>query len=123
MYHAATVYDCWPYKAVTTVDSVLNSVVESPSAGVFMKDTNQLVSFMISRVPNGMSQLHTLEGFRRRGYAAYVTRYLSKRMAQAGLTPFAVIFPDNESSIRCFQSVGFKIRSPSYIFAIEYPNS
>jgi len=100
--HAGAVYDNWTYKEVTTVASVASSIVEAPSAGVFVKSTNNLVSWMTCRVPNGMSQLHTLDGFRRRGYAAYVIRYLSKRMAQAGYTPFANIFPDNASSIRCF---------------------
>jgi len=120
--HAATVYDNWPMKRVTTVESVVDCIIESPSAGVFMKDSNQLVSWITSHVPNGMSKLHTLDEFRQRGYAGLVTRYLAKRLAQAGYLPFATIAPDNLSSKKCFKSAGFIFSSPFHILSAFRPN-
>ena len=121
--HAATVYKHWPYNETTTVDSVVESIIETPSAGVFLKDTDQLVSWMISRTPNGMAKLHTLEGFRRRGYASFVAKYLSKRMAQSGFLPFVDIVPENESSRKCFTNLGFSSVMPVYCLTAFLPES
>jgi len=115
--HAATVYDNWAMKRVATVDSVVDCIIESPSAGVFRADTNQLVSWMTSHVPNGMTKLYTLGEFRQRGYAGLVTRYLAKRLAQAGYLPFATIAPDNEASKKCFRSSRFEFTRPCHIFS------
>jgi len=121
--HAATVYKHWPYNETTTVDSVVESIIETPSAGVFLKDTDQLVSWMISRTPNGMAKLHTLEEFRRRGYAGFVAKYLAKRMAQSGYLPFAVIDSENESSRKCFTGVGFSFVTPVFFIVALLPES
>jgi len=121
--HATTVYEYWPYNMTTTVDSVVRNIIETPSAGVFRKDTDQLVSWMTSRTPNGMSKLHTLEEFRQRGYASFVTRYLAKRMAQAGYQPYATIDPINESSKKCFRSTGFLETSPVHFLTVLGSNT
>lgn len=121
--HAATVYDNWALKRVANIDSVVDCIVESPSAGLFVKETNELVSWMTSHVPNGMSKLHTLEEFRHRGYARLVTQYLAKRVAQAGYLPFATIDPSNEASKKCFRSAGFSFISSFHIFSTFRPHS
>lgn len=121
--HAATVYDFWNFRFVTTVEAFVDSVIEAPSAGVFVKETNEPVSWMISRTPNGMSSLHTLEEFRQRGYASFVSQYLAKRMAQAGYLPYATIDPSNEASKKCFRNAGFSFTTPVYVFTALRPNS
>ena len=122
-HNAATVYDNWSYNEITTVDSVLEGVIASPTAGVFLKDTNKLVCWMTSRVHVGMSQLHTLEEYRRRGYAACVTQYLTKRLAQSGYVPYAIVSPNNEPSVRCFQRAGFRLNSLFHICEVTFPKS
>ena len=119
---AATVYNNWPYRDITTVDSVLDSVVASPSAGLFIKENDELVCWMTGRVHVGMSQLHTLDQFRNRGYAACVTQYLTKRLAQSGYVPYAIVSPDNEPSVRCFKRVGFRRNSPFHICEVIFPD-
>lgn len=122
-HNAATVYDNWSYNEITTADSVLEGVIASPTAGVFLKDTNKLVCWMTSRVHVGMSQLHTLEEYRRRGYAACVTQYLTKRLAQSGYVPYAIVSPNNEPSVRCFQRAGFRLNSLFHICEVTFPKS
>jgi len=118
--HSSTVYDHWDYKDTTVVESVADSVVESPSAGVFLKETDELVSWMTNFLPTGLSQLHTLEQFRRRGYAAYVIRYLSKRTAQSGYVPYAIISPGNKASENCFINVGLESVGPYHICEAKF---
>ena len=88
-------FQYWPYSQYTTVDDVADEIDRQPSAGVFLKNGDQLVSWVMGRIPNGMSRLHTLDQYRRRGYAALAVKYVSKRMAQCGYLPFANIVIGN----------------------------
>ena len=106
--HAQTVYDHWPYKHSTTVKDVVDEIEQLPSAGVFLKENDELVSWMMSHPPTGMSRLHTMEQHRRRGYAALVTQYLCKRVAQSGYVPFVNINSDNDASYKFFKFMGFQ---------------
>ena len=105
--HGKQVHDYWPYKAYYRVDDVVDEIEKLPSAGVFLKDTNELVSWIMCHPPSGMSRLHTLENHRHRGYATLVTQYLSKRIAQTGCIPFVNIMTDNNASRKFFESMGF----------------
>jgi predicted GNAT family acetyltransferase len=106
--HAQIVYDYWPYRESTTVENITREIELLPSAGVFLKGNDQLVSWMMCHPPNGMSRLHTLEEHRRRGYAALVTQYLSQRVAQCGFVPFANNVIENTASYKFFESMKFK---------------
>ena len=86
-----------------------------PSAGVYLKSTNQLVAWMNLHPPNGMSRLHTLEEHRRKGYAGLLTRYLAKRMAQAGCLPYVHIAVGNTASEQVFLQLGFQWQRFLYI--------
>ncbi|KAI9560840.1 hypothetical protein GHT06_011793 [Daphnia sinensis] len=110
--HAKIVYDHWPYSACTKVEHICKEIELLPSAGVFLKENDQLVSWMMCHPPNGMSRLHTLEDHRRRGYASLVTRYLTKRVAQSGVVPFVNIVIGNTASCKFFDSMGFKHLRP-----------
>ena len=113
--HAKIVYDYWPYRESTTVDNITREIELLPSAGVFLKENDELVSWMMCHPPNGMSRLHTLEEHRRRGYAALVTQYLSKRVAQCGFVPFVNIVIENTASYKFFESMKFKLLRPIHV--------
>lgn len=113
--HAKIVYDNWPYKAGTTVENISKEIELLPSAGVFLKEGDEPVSWMMCHPPNGMSRLHTLERHRRRGYASLVTQYLTKRVAQSGCVPFVNIVIDNTASYKFFDSMGFKHLRPIHV--------
>lgn len=117
--HAQLVYDNWPYKRSTMVENVADEIELLPSAGVFLKENNELVSWMMCHPPNGMSRLHTMEQHRRRGYAALVTQYLSKRVAQSGFVPFVNIVTDNDASYNFFENMGFKLLRPGHIIFVS----
>jgi len=104
--HAEIIYDTWAFKEMSCVQAIRNNIIDLPSAGVFTKDGDRLVSWIIGH--NGMNRLYTLDEYRRRGYATYATLYLAKRMAQAGYPPYVHIDPHNHASITFFQSKGFK---------------
>jgi len=105
--HASTVYNYWPYKPIATEEDVMDQIDNFPSAGVFLKENDQLVSWMVFQMPWGMGKLYTLEEHRKKGYASLVTKYLSKRMAQSGYIPYVNIERGNNVSCAFFESVGF----------------
>lgn len=113
--HAQTIYDHWPRREITTVEEIANELDWMPSAGVFMKDNDELVTWMMWHPFAGMSRLHTLVNHRRMGYASLVAQYLMKRLAQAGLVPHAIIGLENEMFYSCVQNVGCQLISPIHV--------
>ena len=111
---AQTVFNWWPRKHTTTVDDVADEIIRLPSAGVFLNSNNQLVAWMNLHPPNGMSRLFTLEEHRRKGYANLLTRYLCKRVAQAGHSPYVKIIEGNTASEQFFHHMGFRLQRPCY---------
>ena len=117
--HAQQVYDNWPYKSSALPSEVADEISQLPSAGVFLKDTDELVAWIMCHPPNGLSRLHTMEKYRRRGYASLVTQYLCKRFAQAGMVPFVNIVVENVASQNVFLSMGFKFSCNSHVCAAQ----
>jgi predicted GNAT family acetyltransferase len=106
--HAKTVFDHWEYNYTTSLEEVADEIDELPSAGLFLKGSNQLVSWVMSHQPNGMSRLHTLTEHRKQGYASLVILYMAKRLAQAGYVPFANVEKTNTNSRQLFEKIGFR---------------
>ena len=105
------VYDQWPYKGSITVEDVAAEIRHHPSAGVFLKRGDLLVSWAVHHPPTGISRGHTLEQHRLRGYSTLVVRYLAKRMAQVGYVPFAYAATGssrNPASAPILKNLGFK---------------
>ena len=122
-HHASTVYKYWPYKIFATVEDVMDQIHNFPSAGVFLKENDQLVSWMVYRAPWGMGKLHTLQEHRKKGYASLVTKYMSKRMAQSGYIPSVIIEKGNNASCAFFEYLGFKCFGEMPIFVEKLPPS
>ena len=114
--HAQLVYDNWPNRKWAAVENVAEEIGHLPSAGVFLKENDELISWMMCHPPNSMSKLHTMEQHRRRGYATLVTQYLSKRVAQYGCVPFVNIEIHNDASQKFFESMKFQLLRPGHIF-------
>lgn len=117
--HAQMVYDHWPYRESTKVEYIAEEIEQLPSAGVFLKENNELVSWITCHLPNGMSRLHTMENHRRRGYAALVTKYLSKRVVQSGFLPFVNVLVDNTASCQFFENMKFQLLGPSHVYEMR----
>ena len=106
--HAPLVFETWPYRHLTTLQDVIDEIIYLPSAGIFLKSNDKLVTWMMCHPPNGMSRLMTLEPYRRKGYASLVTKYLTKRMAQCGHFPYVNIVAGNSVTGTLFKSLGFR---------------
>jgi predicted GNAT family acetyltransferase len=113
--HAHLVHHHWIPKVQTSIEDVADDIDHLQSAGVFLKENDQLVSWVVTSFVDGFSKLHTLEQYRHRGYATLAVKYLAKQLARSGLVPFVYIVADNEISIKLFQNVGFQFQCESHI--------
>lgn len=114
--HAQTVYDHWLYKRVSSAERLADKIEAFPSAGVFLKSSNELVSWMLVFPPFEMGCLETKENHRRKGYATLVTYYLAKLVAQAGFLPTVLINLKNKPSQEFFTKIGFQLLQPLNIY-------
>jgi predicted GNAT family acetyltransferase len=94
------------------VEDIADEIDLLPSAGLFLKDKDELVSWIMGHAPMGMSRLFTMDGHRRKGYATLVTLYMSKRMAQSGFLPYVNIVVGNTASAKFFEGLGFRFVCP-----------
>ena len=103
-------------------DDLADEIDRLPSAGVYLKDNDRLVAWIMYYPPFGMRFLFTLEGYRRRGYGKLAVQYLTKRLVQAGYPAVAHTHFDNHPSIALFESLGFKLsrRTVSLVSAGEF---
>jgi len=107
--HAQIIYDHWAYSSETTLEIITKDIGQLPTIGVFIKESNQLVTWMMNHPPFGLSRLHTIESHRRRGYAVLAVQCLAKKMAEAGYLPIANVAVGNLASSTLFtQQSGFK---------------
>lgn len=107
--HAQIVYENWPYNDCATVEQVADEIDQMPSAGVFLKESHQLVSWATHFPVFGISRLHTLEAYRRRGYGTLAIIYVAKMMAQSGYVPWLGVVSTNSASNLLVSSAGFKL--------------
>ncbi|XP_046462012.1 uncharacterized protein LOC124208287 isoform X2 [Daphnia pulex] len=123
-HHAPLIYEHWTaFKHTTTVDDIADEIDLLPSAGLFLKDNDELVSWIMGHAPMGMSRLFTMDGHRRKGYATLVTLYMSKRMAQSGFLPFVNIVVGNTASTKFFEGLGFRFVRPLNAILTKPPST
>ena len=113
--HAQLVYDNHFFSHQSSIEDVADEIDELPSAGVFLKENNQLVSWIVYCPPFGMSRFFTLEGYRRRGYGKLVVQYMAKRAVQSGYQIIAHTAPDS-ASIPLFESLDFTMQIYELIY-------
>ena len=106
--HAQIAHDTHKNRANHSAEDVADEIDQMPSAGVFLKHNDQLVSWIVYNPPFGMSRLFTLEEYRRKGYAKLAVQYMAKRVAQTGYLPTVNINVDNEVSAAFFENLGYK---------------
>ena len=119
--HAQVVHQNSLFRSNVALEDVRHEIEHLPSAGVFLKSNDELVSWMMCHPPLGMMRLGTFEPYRRRGYAKLAVKYLSKAVAQSGCVPFVSIIKGNSPAIALFESLGFKFLWRREIFIIPAP--
>jgi hypothetical protein len=112
--HAALVDSKWTYHAPHTLSIMQHIIACGNSYAVFID--GQPVSWALRTAYGSIGMLHTLEDFRRRGYAAVAVRGLASKIIENGGVPFCHIVEGNSSSLALFHSLGFSQPCPEERF-------
>jgi len=120
--NAQEVYEFFPYRQSVTLEEIKEEIETLPSVGVFLKENHQLVSWMIQRPTFGMGRLHTLEAYRRLGYALLTVHSMSKKMAEAGFFPLLYVDHDNHPSKALMIEAGFRYKQSIAWLLVEPSN-
>ncbi|XP_050308230.1 uncharacterized protein LOC126744738 [Anthonomus grandis grandis] len=108
----------WPF-TYPAAELKLKSWLElSTGYGVFLQTSNQLVSWVTSSCLGQLSALQTLEGFKRKGYAALAIAAMAKELAQEGFDCCGTTQPGNTAAEKFFTKLGFSILGKAAYIAI-----
>lgn len=66
-----------------------------------------LILNLSNKITNIFRMLQTVQGAKRKGYAALVVKAFSKKLAEEGLDTIGYIVIENEASKKLFKSIGF----------------
>lgn len=103
-----TIYDLWPLTDIHTKDDIINSIELSFSFGVYSREDNELLAWVMQAHYGAVGMLYTKENVRRHGYAKILVMKMAKKMVEEGIPPYAMIMESNTKSISLFHSIGFK---------------
>ncbi len=88
------------------VEYCRSRIASGPGFG--LRKWGRLIAWMLTHEDGSMGILHTLEGWRRRGYGRGVASALTEKIIEEGKRPFCFVLQDNEPSVRLFESLGFQ---------------
>ncbi|KAI4501045.1 hypothetical protein M0802_003848 [Mischocyttarus mexicanus] len=103
--HAEGIYELYPANDIESHEVFLRLIKSLPAGGVFCKDN--LAAWMVQSYYGAMFSMQTKPEHRRKGYGTKLARYLTKRVAERGYSPFVVIRPENEASQSLYKKLGF----------------
>ncbi|XP_014600062.1 PREDICTED: uncharacterized protein LOC106784730 isoform X1 [Polistes canadensis] len=104
--HAEGIYELYPANDIESHEVFLRLIKSLPAGGVFCKDS--LAAWMVQSYYGAMFSMQTKPEHRRKGYGTKLARYLTKRVAERGYSPFVVIRPENDASQSLYKKLGFR---------------
>ncbi|XP_066587256.1 uncharacterized protein [Prorops nasuta] len=104
--HAEGIHELYPANDMECHELFLRLIKSLSAAGVFFKGS--LAAWMVQSYYGAMFSMQTKPEYRRKGYGTRLARYLTKRVADRGYSPFVVIRPENEASQSLYKKLGFR---------------
>jgi hypothetical protein len=108
--HAPLVDSLWTYHAPHTLSIMQYIIASGNSRAVFVG--SKPVCWVLRTAYSSIGMLHTLEEFRRRGYATAAVRSLASKVIEDGGVPFCHVVEGNASSLALFRGLGFEEPHP-----------
>ncbi|KAJ8924214.1 hypothetical protein NQ315_007005 [Exocentrus adspersus] len=106
--HADFVNSLWLGR-YENAEKLLSLLIEMNGGyGLFLKSNDQLVSWVLLSMMGQLTILQTLDGYKRKGYASVLVKYISVELAKKGYNAFGAVFAENVASVAMFEKLGFK---------------
>lgn len=113
---AHTVYANSTYKEYISPEYAAERISKGISAGVYEGD--KLVSWAITQDDGAIGFLHTLDKYRKKGYAYAITLSMIEKLRSLNELPFAYAEASNKRSIALLLKLGFKENKTVHWFEI-----
>ncbi|XP_045475201.1 uncharacterized protein LOC123681052 [Harmonia axyridis] len=117
--HAEQIDRVWPHRFEGSVNLVRAWLSKNVGFGLFLKENDQLVSWVMQGVWGHMNLLQTEEKYMRRGYANVMLMTITKYLAEQGQTPIATVLTRNSVSNNLFRKQGFETKAKSYFIFVS----
>ncbi|XP_076655783.1 uncharacterized protein LOC143360636 [Halictus rubicundus] len=106
------VHSEWPHKSLEHPEETtrfLSSLIEMNSGiGLYLKEDNSLVSWVLHNDWHGLGMVQTLEQHKRKGYAKTVSSALAKSLGMQDISVTLFIVEGNSSSKKMFENLGWE---------------
>ncbi|XP_055386702.1 uncharacterized protein LOC129615482 [Condylostylus longicornis] len=103
-----TIHDLYPASEIECVEVFEKLVQTLPGVGIFVKNTDELVAWMVHSYYGAMFSMQTKPEFRRKGYGIHLARSLTQLVIKRGYSPFVIIRPENDASRNLYIKLGFE---------------
>lgn len=104
---AEIVNSAWPHSYDGSDDFLATLIELNKAFGVFLKNDNKLVAWLLQSSIGQMGMLQTLDGYKRRGYGLLILKYMSKELAKDRIQPFATVLESNIAAKKMFERLQF----------------
>jgi RimJ/RimL family protein N-acetyltransferase len=111
-----TVYSSSDYKEYISPEYVTDRIKRGISAGIYVD--GKLVSWGITQDDGAIGFLHTIDIYRRKGYARSITLSIIESLRKQEKLPFAYVEPRNRRSADLLLKLGFKKNKTIHWFEI-----
>ena len=111
-----TVYSSSDYKEYISPEYVTDRIKRGVSAGIY--EEGKLVSWGITQDDGAIGFLHTIDIYRRKGYARSITLSIIEALRKQRKLPFAYVKPGNQMSADLLLKLGFKKNKTIHWFEI-----
>ena len=114
--HVPLIHSLWPFRdeenPEITLKYLMTVVRLNKGIGLFSKDNNELLSWILHTEMGGLGVLQTVENCKRKGYAKVVINALAKDLAMKGVDPTLFVVQGNIPSEKLFTSLNWKVINP-----------
>ena len=114
---AETVFTNSEYKGYISTEYVNQRIIKGISSGIY--EDNKLVSWGITQDDGAIGFLHTLDNYRKKGYAYSITLSMIEKLRTKGELPFAYAEASNFRSINLLTKLGFRKSNTIHWFVIN----
>ncbi|XP_049876676.1 uncharacterized protein LOC126374209 [Pectinophora gossypiella] len=115
-HHIERIDSVWPYRYSGSKFYFSTLSSNGLSYGLFSK-SDELMAWLFLNEYNFLLHLYCEEGYRRKGYAEYVMKYVVNEQLKAGNDVYAYVVEGNDKPRRLFEKLGFvDVDKGAYIY-------
>ncbi|XP_074042902.1 uncharacterized protein [Leptinotarsa decemlineata] len=98
----------WPHRSPGSEKYVTSLIETCGGYGLFIKSTNELVSWILKKKLGEIGLLQTVDHHKRKGFGSIILKKMSKEVAEDGENPTGIVSVSNEASIKLLEKEHFE---------------